>query len=310
MSVSQPITFDCQGCNLYGTLKKPSPDSVKRKSGILLINAGPTDRAGPHRMYITQEEILSMLGYPVFRFDPRGVGESQGYWANLEINSPIKEIYKMILDGIWIDDTEEAIRIFMEIANISDVILAGHCGGAITSLIVGANHPNVSRMWFTGMPVTLSSASGVIEKLPDTIIERDFNTYIKNIFSLDAWTRFMTFKTDYKTMISVIKTRLKNKLSTNKDEFDSREPDNLNKLFINSYNKASSLNKKMLFVYGKNDYLWHEFKQYCLDTKYIKDNTQLSLNLIPDANHNMTEDKWQKQFQEILLTWLEDQNTY
>ena len=69
----QHILFSCQGSQLAATI-----DDGRAATGLLIASGGNELRAGAHRGMAKLAERLSRDGFPVFRFDRRGVGDSEG----------------------------------------------------------------------------------------------------------------------------------------------------------------------------------------------------------------------------------------
>lgn len=67
------IGFPCLGDMLVGTL-----DSASGSTGLLIVSGGNEVRSGPHRSMSLLAHRIAAAGYPVFRFDRRGVGDSAG----------------------------------------------------------------------------------------------------------------------------------------------------------------------------------------------------------------------------------------
>ena len=298
------VSFSCDEYRLYGTVHLPATSVRKNDIGIIMINAGPTERAGPNRLYIKMAQYFVSKGFPVFRFDPRGTGESQGYWKDIYEGSPITELYKAILEGIWLEDTNRAIEEFMNLAKVKTVMLYGLCGGAITSLIAGANNPKVSHMCFLGMPVTLTASTGAISDLPEDLIEKDFKLYLKKIFQPRAAWKFLTLQTDYKTLMAVFYLKFKNIIKKFIGRVKVTHNDRLSKYFLKAYCSAIKSGKKMIFVYGENDYLRHEFVNYFYEPNKIREKDNIEYHMISNANHTLAEDRWQKQYCNILSKWI------
>ena len=66
-------TFACEGAMLLGTL-----DGAAGSTGLLIVSGGNEVRAGPWNAQALLAARIAALGYPVFRFDRRGVGDSEG----------------------------------------------------------------------------------------------------------------------------------------------------------------------------------------------------------------------------------------
>lgn len=67
------LSFACAGAELAASL-----DGAGGPTGLLLVTGGSQSRIGSHRMYERLAKSLAELGYPCFRFDRRGVGDSAG----------------------------------------------------------------------------------------------------------------------------------------------------------------------------------------------------------------------------------------
>ncbi|MBN8807695.1 MAG: hydrolase 1, exosortase A system-associated [Sphingomonas sp.] len=74
------IAFPCDGDTLAGTL-----DDAGGATGLLIVSGGNEIRCGAHRGMALLAAELAARGAPVFRFDRRGIGDSEGAnhgWAD------------------------------------------------------------------------------------------------------------------------------------------------------------------------------------------------------------------------------------
>ena len=67
------IGFHCANELLMGTL-----DEAPGTTGLLIVSGGNEVRAGAHRGMALLAARVAEAGYPVFRFDRRGIGDSEG----------------------------------------------------------------------------------------------------------------------------------------------------------------------------------------------------------------------------------------
>ncbi|WAT18510.1 hydrolase 1, exosortase A system-associated [Aurantiacibacter sp. MUD11] len=67
------VQFTCEGSTLVGTL-----DETTGAVGLLIVSGGNEIRSGPFAGQADLADEIKERGYPVFRFDRRGVGDSEG----------------------------------------------------------------------------------------------------------------------------------------------------------------------------------------------------------------------------------------
>lgn len=75
----QITTFDCDGATLVGTLDTgDAGDAGDATTGLLIVSGGNEIRIGAHRGMARLARDVAAHGHPVFRFDRRGIGDSDG----------------------------------------------------------------------------------------------------------------------------------------------------------------------------------------------------------------------------------------
>ena len=67
------LYFDCEGARLAATL-----DCGAAQTGLLIVSGGNEIRIGAHRGMARIASDIATTGHPVFRFDRRGIGDSEG----------------------------------------------------------------------------------------------------------------------------------------------------------------------------------------------------------------------------------------
>jgi exosortase A-associated hydrolase 1 len=79
----QLINFTCEGARLAGTL-----DAGNGTTGLLIVSGGNEIRIGAHRGMAKLAGDIANIGYPVFRFDRRGIGDSEGENGEFRSSGP------------------------------------------------------------------------------------------------------------------------------------------------------------------------------------------------------------------------------
>jgi pimeloyl-ACP methyl ester carboxylesterase len=296
-TTQETVSFSCEGFTLRGSLHRPAA-SAQADTAIVILNQGPLDRSGAHRLSVKCARRWADHGFPVLRFDARGVGDSEGDWAVPEDGAPIKLLYKNIEDGAWTLDTRAAVDYVCATTAVRQVVLAGVCGGAVSALHAAAQHPAVVGVIMVGMPVRPWGDIG-IDSIVASQVEQEAKGYVKKLGKLNAWRRFFTGESDYRVLWGIGTRYVRSRV------FGESNPQlkSLNASMLKSFHAVEASGKRMLFVFPENDYLWVEFRDLFLTT--FKDRPPFDLHIIPDANHTFTEVAWQEQLFSILENWLQ-----
>jgi pimeloyl-ACP methyl ester carboxylesterase len=303
-----PVAFTCEGSRLVGSLHQPA-QPVPGLPGIILLNQGPVDRGGAHRLYLKLAWRLTALGFPVLRFDARGVGESEGLWEGEQTSISVLDTYGAIQKGVWVPDTRAAIEFMQRATGVDKVILGGLCGGAATALLTGVNHPAVESMFVIGTPVTFTAVTRRVADLPEAIIQRDSRQYLRKLVDPKSWVRFLSFKTDYRTLLGVFTTQVQRRLKPSAASAEAPEADEkMNLPLLEAITGSTTQAKRLLMVFSENDYLWQEFQEQMWRFG-DRDRLPFDLVTIPDANHTLTEEPWQDALYKEVTAWLDRSST-
>ena len=115
----QPLTFDCEGATLAGVAHAADGDT-----GVVIVTGGVQTRTGSHRGFVDLADRLAAAGYPVLRFDRRGVGDSDGDDPGFRDSAP---------------DIAAAVAALRQACpNIRQVVGWGLCDGASALALHGA----------------------------------------------------------------------------------------------------------------------------------------------------------------------------
>ena len=109
-----PLVFPCGDEQLAGVLHRATPDA--RRGVVVVVAGGPQYRAGAHRQFVSLARKLAAAGFPVLRFDLRGMGDSSGQHLGYQHSDP---------------DIRAAVdALLAQQPQLTDVVLLGECESA------------------------------------------------------------------------------------------------------------------------------------------------------------------------------------
>jgi pimeloyl-ACP methyl ester carboxylesterase len=151
--------------------------------------------------------------------------------------------------------------------------------------------------------LTLATATHRIADLPDVVINETAALYGRKLFRLEPWLRFLTMKTDYRTLAGVAGARIQRLLARRDPTAPLADHDKVTSPLFDAIKLAGQSRQPLLIVYGENDFLWHEFQE---QVQRVGDPRQRPFTLvtIPSANHTLTEETWQQSMFQAVVEWL------
>ena len=135
------ITVNVDGMRLRGTYHKShgqGSDSrperhESNRIGILFLNSGFVPRASAGDAAVYWADSFAECGYPSFRFDLPGLGDSDG-----DLPEKLLEFAGLVNAGYYAPFVAGIARDLTERFHLSGVVLAGHCAGAVSAIFSAA----------------------------------------------------------------------------------------------------------------------------------------------------------------------------
>jgi uncharacterized protein len=159
---TETLLIECEGARLVGLLHQPT--QLNGTVGVVVIVGGPQYRIGSHRQFVLLARSLAQAGYPVLRFDYRGMGDSEGELAGFEhIASDVRHAIDALLTRV---------------PQLRQVVLWGLCDGASAACFYAASDARVLALallnpWVRGQQTLARSLL--------------FNYYVARLFNRQAW---------------------------------------------------------------------------------------------------------------------------
>lgn len=286
-----------------GVVSLPDKDKI-RSVGIVLLPAGLKYRVGPHRLYVSLSRRLAEEGYPVLRFDPLGIGESDGVLQR----GLIREIWRKIQDGGHVNDALLACQAMRDSFGLKRMIAGGICGGAITAQLSAAKQPRtIDGVLSINTVVNLSLAQKLTaNSIGSAQADHDFSSYVRKLVSGDAWIRIIKLESDFsaigRTLVAKVRDLTPFRGQHAKTGFPSENPK-----FMPSFYQLEKNGVKHLLIFSENDNRWFEFKDMMLEgylaARPAGNHTEIKV--IPEADHELQFSEWQNDVHDILREWLD-----
>jgi pimeloyl-ACP methyl ester carboxylesterase len=310
MDHQTPIVFTNRaGLQLFGILHEPE-GRARKDVGILLLSPGVKMRVGPQGLYRRMTELFVRLGYPVFRFDFYGLGDSEGSLKETQL----VDVYNHIEVGRFVDDTIDALEWMRERCGVSRVIVSGLCGGAITGLLAGQRDERIAGLLALGMtPLLASRAADPATYMTVGQLTRLRGSYLRKLLDVKSWWRLLTFKSDFKLIWKSMLVSLKSKKKPSPQPAGEADtvapPDNANPLFPPAFFSMLSSKRPMLFVFSGADRLYWEFQEKFVARyeRRLRDaGPGYQVHVVADANHVYSFKEWQEEMLAVSARWLNE----
>ncbi len=271
--------FACEGDTLLGILSRPQAPA---QTGVVVIVGGPQYRVGSHRQFVLLSRALAGAGYPVLRFDYRGMGDSTGTQRDFEVISA---------------DIAAAIDTLQQrLPAVKQVALWGLCDGASAALLYcGATRdPRVCGLCLLN-PWVRSEAS-----LARTQVR---HYYRQRLMQKEFWLKLLRGRVAKSAVSGLIqKIRLasaapdKHRIDTGQTAFQHR--------MAAAWHRFDG---HLLLLLSADDYTAKEFAEYAGSDpswKNYQNRTGLVCHEMAGADHTFSNSAMQAAAQELVLNWL------
>lgn len=275
-----PVTFNCEGSELLGILHEPV--SAAHTCGVLIVVGGPQYRVGSHRQFVTLARGLAAAGFPVFRFDYRGMGDSEGLLRGFE------SIHEDIAAAITaFTDAQPFMR---------EVALWGLCDAASAVAIYSTCDSRVSRLIMVNPWIRTESGEAHA---------RVKYYYLQRIRDKEFWKKLLRLRWNPIRSISdliVFLTRLRR-------PSDSESGSSLTgNLPMRVFNALNIFTGPTLVITSENDLTAKEFEDTVESTSYWKqwyNRKSVSWEQIKDADHTFSSELLQDKLELATIDWLQ-----
>jgi uncharacterized protein len=288
--VEQPVVFECAGSELVGMIHVPT--NPQRRGMISIVAGGPQYRAGVGRMQVQMARELAANGVATFRFDYRGLGDSEGEFRGFEDIE---------------DDLAAAISAFREHAPcVQEIVLWGGCDAASAILINAWRHPEVVGL-VLGNPWVHSGTTA------DAVAVKHYGQRLRN---LDFWMKVLRLQYNPIPAMATMRRRFFVSFGRRQSEFSSdTDPfsENVKSNFVvRMRDGLRRFNGDVLLLMSGRSLLSKEFDELIsndpLWRSAVRGPRRLSRCDIPDGDQTFSSSATRGEVSNITLRWLQDPN--
>ncbi len=271
--------FTCEGCRLVAILHSGSTGA---RQGILFVVGGPQYRVGSHRQFRLLAGKLASNGYPVLRFDNRGMGDSEGDQRTFE---DIEADIRAALDAF-----------FSQSPGLENVVIFGLCDAASAALLYAHADHRVCGLILVN-PWVRSEQSEARTYLR--------HYYVARLLSHSFWSKLFWGSFDWrasmKSWFGLVKRATRNateRVQTHERALEARMREGL-----------EQFSGRVLIALSGADLTAAEFE----DTVAASDRWQrllkvarVSILKVPHADHTLSKRVWRERLDAGILSWLEN----
>lgn len=269
----RPILFHHGGNSCIGMLHESLTEPASL--GLLIVVGGPQYRVGAHRQYLSIARAASKAGFPTFRFDWCGVGDSDGEFKGV--------------DHLGGELVAAANAFRNEVPHLSGIVLWGLCEGASAILLHGHGLPDLQGS-IVANPWIDDEGAQSRAKLK--------HYYLQRLLSWPFWKSLLSGKVS-------INTSLKHAGSTMRD---SRKEADLNSLSVRMAQNAKDVPAILRIASGR-DQVNKSFEEAIKQSSHWQmtmAQTQWKTIQLRDADHVFSHPLAQQQVEDATLNFLRE----
>ncbi len=268
-----PVIFSCSNKQLMGVAHSAESDSNR---GVVIVVGGPQYRVGSHRQFLLLARGLAAQGIPVFRFDCRGMGDSEGEFPGFEN-----------ID----EDIHAAINTFFELVpTIKEVVIWGLCDGASAASFYAPSDPRV---------VALVLANPWIRTEQGEAKAYLKHYYLSRLMNKEFWSKLVSGKFDLSGSLRSLMSLCQKSFNTQTKsespvlEHNAELPAGLNNLSLPDrfYQSLKSFPNSVLLIISGNDLTAAEFLDVINAEKRwrkITKSQNCHQKTLPEADHTFS----------------------
>jgi exosortase A-associated hydrolase 1/exosortase A-associated hydrolase 2 len=282
-----PLICPCERDELMAIMHR---GGLRARRGIAIVVAGgPQYRAGAHRQFVSLARRLAARGYPVLRFDLRGMGDSSGSHLGYQRSQP---------------DIRAAIdALTAEQPQVDEIVLFGECESASGILFYAYQDPRVKGVALVNPWVrTEEGRAEVIVK----------HYYVDRLLSRAFWQKVASGKFDPRESLTSFFQVFRKYLGVRKimargDATSGHEDISDLPLPIKTAAGLRRFRGPTMILMSGNDYIAREFDEVIRSSKAwqgLLDEPRIRRRVLAEADHTFSREVWKIEVADWVAEWL------
>ena len=279
-----PIVCRCESDELVAVLHRADPSA--RRGIVIVVAGGPQYRAGAHRQFVSLARRLSARGYPVLRFDLRGMGDSGGTHLGYQHSAP---------------DIRAAIdALVRHQPSVDQVVLFGECESASGILFYAYRDVRVKGIALVNPWVrTEEGQAKVIVK----------HYYPQRLVSAAFWRKVLSGQWNMKESLRSLYGVLRASSGIGRPRATGAESDDFAALPlpVKTATGLSRFTGPAIILMSGRDYIAREFDEVARSSdlwRGLLAQPRICRRLLEDADHTFSREVWKVQVADWLADWL------
>ena len=292
------LQIDCAGDTLVGVVSQPAGNRVVNSLGMVVVVGGPQYRVGSHRQFVLLAWRLAEAGFPVLRFDYRGMGDSEGVPRDFEAVQ---------------DDIAAAVRALQQACpGVTRIVLLGLCDGASAALMyVGPVNQSATMDLVDARVVGLCLLNPWVRSQATLARTHLKHHYTQRLGQADFWRKLASGGFDWRRSVQELLGNLRHMATSGRWAGHSHGMDAAGPVRVSFQQHMASAFQafpgQILLVLSGNDYTAKEFLDCATSDPQWRGALQrpgLQRLDLPTADHTFSAGAWRTEVEQSILQWI------
>jgi pimeloyl-ACP methyl ester carboxylesterase len=279
---------------LFGVLTPAARD--QDRPTVLILNTGSNHHVGPNRLGVRLARALAAMGFPCFRFDVSGIGDS----APAEDGGENK-----IYSPVAIDDVREALAFLRANTGANRFALYGLCSGAYLAFHAADDPGVVAQVLVNLQTFKWSEGDSLAYAMSRSGAATRF--YLRQLFEAATWKRLLLVKIDVRYVAAIIGDRLLRRLRQHASALVSliREGTYEHSDVARRFARFEERGGTTLLVYSRDDGGIDVMEEHLgVRARKMRGRAGFAVSLVDGADHTFTPVRTQEVLLELVCSHL------